>query len=102
MKKRLKILSEFKTALPLMLVERIKFLLPYEDGRVLEKHSVDIVDEESGIIELTLTDFELQGLMVGKRQNFKAKVYMKSGEMLTVLFSGGLNVESDGERKRWI
>lgn len=103
LKKKLKILSEFKTPLPLFNADRVKVLLPYEDGRVLEKNSVAIYDAESGMIELTLSDFELQGLKVGLN-SFLAKIYMKDGMMYTVSFANGLNIQVDekSERKVWV
>jgi hypothetical protein len=93
--KKMKILSEFKTPLPLMQCEKIKVMLPYEDGRILEKNSVSICDAESGMIELKLTEFELQGLKPGKN-SFLAKVYMYS-----VVFHGGMNIEQIDGRKSW-
>lgn len=100
--KKLKILSEFKTPLPLFNVDRIKVLLPYDDGRVLEKNSVAVLDAESGMIELSISDFEMQGLKVGK-SSFLAKIYMKDGTMYTVTFANGCNVHLDEktERKVW-
>lgn len=98
--KKMKILSEFKTPLPLMQCEKIKVMLPYEDGRILEKNSVSICDAESGMIELKLTEFELQGLKPGKN-SFLAKVYMKNGDMYSVVFHGGMNIEQIDGRKSW-
>lgn len=100
-KKRLQILSEFKTPLPLMNADIIKFQFPYENGTVLEKNVVDIIDSHRAIVEITLTDFELQGLNVGGGQNFKAVIEM-SGYIYEVLFAKGMNIEMQGERKVWI
>ena len=88
--------------MPLMQAESVKVLLPYDDGRVLEKSSVKILDSESGLIELTISDFELQGLKVGQKQSFAAKVFMKSGDVYSVLFSGGLNIAQNGDKKVWV
>jgi len=101
-KKRLKILSEFKTSQPLFQVDKIKVLIPYENGSTLEKNNVDIISHEDGIVELTLSDFEFEGVKADKGQNFKAEVYMKNGDMLTVLFAGGLNVGFENNRKVWL
>lgn len=100
--KKLKCLSEFKTALPLFMAEKIIAILPYENGNNLEKSSIKVLDAENGIIELTLSDFELQGLKVGPKQSFKVKVQMNGGDEFTLLFAGGLTVEVQGERKAWI
>ena len=101
--KKLKILSEFKTPLPLFNAEKIMVLLPYEDGRTLEKNNVSIISEENGMIELTLSDFELQGLKVG-RNNFLAKVFMKDGTLYTVNFANGCSIAVDDrtQRKVWL
>lgn len=100
MTKRLQILSEFKTPLPLMQAIGIKVLLPYESGSVLEKNAVDIVDAERGMIDVTITEFEMQGLKVGDGQNFRCEITMPDHK-LVVLFSKGLNVKLEGERKVW-
>jgi hypothetical protein len=103
LKKKLKILTEFKTPLPLLNAEKIKIMIPYDDGRILEKNSVSIVDAETGIVEMTLTDFELQGLKVGQ-SSFGAKVYMKDGVVYTVSFANGCNIylDENSGRKVWV
>lgn len=98
--KKLKVLSQFKTPLPLHQAVGIKILLPYGNGEVLEKNTVDIVDADRGIISITLSDFEIQGLKAEMGQNFKAEIQFAE-EKLVVLFSKGLNVELQGERKVW-
>jgi len=101
LKKKMKILSEFKTPLPLMQAEKIKVLLPYEDGRTLEKSSVTVVDAENGMIELTLSDFELQGLKPGKN-SFGAKIYMQNGDMYSVVFNDGMFINNADGKKAWL
>ena len=101
LKKKMKILSEFKTPLPLMQAEKIKVLLPYEDGRTLEKSSVTVVDAENGMIELTLSDFELQGLKPGK-SSFGAKIYMQNGDMYSVVFNDGMFINNADGKKAWL
>jgi hypothetical protein len=100
-KKRFKILTEFKTSMPLGKVEVIKFIFPHENGRTLEKTTVNILDFQTGVIEVELSDFDIQGLRVGLDQNIIAEL-LTYDEKLTVLFSKALNVAMVGERKEWI
>lgn len=99
-KKRLKILSKFKTPLPLMGALGIKILLPYENGEILTKNVVDVIDAANGVIEFGLSEFELDGLKVGPDQNFLAEI-MFQNEKMTVLFAKGMNIVQAGERKAW-
>lgn len=101
LKKKFKILSEFKTPLPLGKVEGIKFIFPHENGRTLEKTTVSIIDVENGIVEIELTDFDIQGMKVGLDQNILAEV-ITYDEKFTVLFPKSLNINIAGERKEWI
>jgi len=101
LKKRLQILSEFKTPLPLQNADVIKFVFPYENGATLEKNVVDIIDAHRGIVEISLSDFEVQGLKAEASQNFKAEIHME-GFVYTVLFAKGMTVEMQGERKVWV
>lgn len=98
--KKCKILSKFKTALPLQNATGIKLIFPYEDGRQLEKSVVTIKDAENGIIEFSLTDFEVQGLKVGEKQNFMCEVYFPSHKEV-VLFAKSLNISIENDRKVW-
>lgn len=98
--KKLKILSEFKTPLPLSNADRIKVLLPYDDGRTLEKTSVSVLDADSGTIKLSLSDFELQGMKVGEI-SFICKVYMKDGTRYDVRFNTMIDLDEKSGRKVW-
>jgi hypothetical protein len=100
LKKKLKILSEYKTALPLFQAKQVKVLLNYEDGRVLEKNNVDIIDKENGSIEIVISDFELQGLKLGV-SDFYCSVYMNNGDHFKVKFAGGQCIKMVDERKVW-
>lgn len=99
-RKRLRILSEFKTPLPLKQALGIKILLPYHNGATLEKNAVDVIDDEAGIIEFGLSDFELQGLPEGLGQSFKAEIQTMTHK-LVVLFAKGMNITVENERKVW-
>lgn len=95
---KLKILSEFGTPLNLRACDGITVKFPYMGNRILEKTTVDILDYDRGIVKVELTDFEIQGLNEGIGQNFKAEVKL-GGDVYTVLFAKGLNVELKDERK---
>ena len=98
-KLRAQILSEFKTPLPLVRADAITALFQYDNGEVLEKRTIDIVDVQRGIIEIELTDFEIQGLPLGHEQNFKCEIFM-DGYIWTVLFAKGLNVGVDEKGRK--
>ena len=98
--KKCRILSEFKTPLPLHNAQAIKFIFPYEDGRNLEKMMVKVLDLDKGLVEFSLSDFELQGLKVGQGQNFKAEIIFPTHKEV-VIFAKSLNIIMDGERKAW-
>lgn len=98
MKKRFKILSKFKTPLPLHNVDSIKLVFPHQDGGQMEKNVVSIINADEGTIEVDLTDFEIQGLMVGEKLNVLAELTI-GAEILTVLFSKAITVKEQNERK---
>jgi len=98
--KKCKILSKFKTPLPLQAALGIKLIFPYEDGRTLEKSDVTILSMDKGIIQFSLTDFELQGLKEGMGQNFTAEVLFSTHKEI-VLFAKSLNIVIENDRKAW-
>jgi hypothetical protein len=98
--KKCKILSKFKTPLPLHNATGIKLIFPYADGRELEKSVVSILDADQGLIQFSLTDFEMQGLNVGEKQNFTAEVYFPTHKEV-VLFAKSLNIIIENDRKVW-
>ncbi len=100
MKKKCRILSKFKTPLPLSAAQGIKLIFPYEDGRDLVKNSVTIIDADAGLIEFELTDFELQGLKVADNQNFMAEVTFATHKEVAI-FPKSLNIKLENERKVW-
>lgn len=100
MKKKCRILSKYKTPLPLNNAVGIKLCFPYEDGRELEKNSVTIVDAEKGLIEFELSDFEIQGLKAEIDQSFRAEVTFPQHKEL-VVFSKCMNISLENDRKVW-
>ena len=95
---KLKIKNEFGMPLDLHKCDAITIKFPYMGERVLEKRSVSILDMEKGIVEVELTDFDIQGLNEGLNQNFKGEITI-GDEIVHVLFAKGLNVEIKNERK---
>ena len=95
---KLKIINEFGNPLNLRNCDGITVKFPYMGDKILEKNSVSVIDIDNGIVEVKLSDFDIQGLNPGLGQNFKADV--KIGDtVLTVLFAKGLNVEINNDRK---
>lgn len=95
---KLRIVNQFGSPLSLQGADSIKVQFEYENGHVLEKSNITIVDAAEGKIALDLEDFEIQGLKVGEKQNFMAEV--RFGEDVHhVLFEKGLNVGIKNDRK---
>lgn len=102
MKKKFKILTKFKTAQPLMQADKIVFYFEYHDGRILEKSNCTVLDSENGLVEVEITDFELQGLKAGENQNCKCKIFMQNMDVLDVLFSKAYSINIVDGRKVWL
>lgn len=94
----MKILTEFKTALPLGNADAVKIIFPTESGEPLEKNIINILDADKGLIEVELSDFEKQSLIVGQEQSFNAKILM-DGHEWSVSFPKKLNVGMIDGRK---
>ncbi len=99
-RKKLRIVTQFKTPMPLMSARAITVMLPYANGQTLSK-GVNILDAAHGLIEITLTDFEMDGLKVADGQHFRAEVQLDDGNIQRVVFYKGLNIAVEGERKVW-
>lgn len=95
---KLQIKNEFGNPLNLQGCDGIKVILPYENGEVLEKSKVKILDLDNGKIQVDIDDFEVQGLKVGPAQTFKAEAIF-GDEVYHIVFVKGLNVELKNERK---
>lgn len=95
---KLRITNEFGVPLNLQGCDGIKVKIPYENGEVLEKNKVDILDVSEGKIKIELDEFELQGLKVGPGQTFKAEAIF-GDTVYHIVFAKGLNVELRNERK---
>jgi hypothetical protein len=95
---KLRITNQFGAPLNLQGCDGIKISLPYENGEVLEKSKVTVLDPNDGKIQIDLDDFEIQGLKVGHGQTFRGEA--KFGDTTYhVVFAKGLNVELKNERK---
>lgn len=95
---KLQIFNEFGSPLNLQGVDSIKFKFPYENGEVLEKNNVEILDFTKGTVKIELSDFEIQGLKTGEKQNFYADIVIGRTKY-TVEFTKGLNVLEKNQRK---
>jgi hypothetical protein len=85
-----------------MACEMIVFHFNAQDGNYIEKSNIEILDHAKGIVEVDLTDFEIQGLAVGNNQDCGCKVYMQDATEYTILFSSSINVEIKEDRKVWL
>lgn len=95
---KLRISNQFGAPLNLQGCDGIKISLPYENGEVLEKNKVTILDPHEGKIAIDLDDFEVQGLKVGMGQTFRGEA-MFGDTIYHIVFAKGLNVELRNERK---
>lgn len=95
---KLRILNEFGVPLNLAGVSHIKVQFPHEAGKALEKNNAKVLDKDLGTIEVELSDFEIQGLKVGKEQNILGEVLVDN-VVHHVLWSKGLDVEMEDGRK---
>lgn len=100
MKKKCRILSKYKTPLPLGSALGIKLIFPYENGGELEKSTINILDEEKGLIEFELSDFEVQGLKAEENQTFRAEILF-AGHKELVIFAKCMSISMENERKVW-
>lgn len=100
MKRKARILSKYKTPLPLANATGIKLFFPYEDGRELQKTAVTVLDSEKGLIEFELSDFELQGFKAEEGQSFRAEVTFPQHKEI-VVFPKCMNISLEDERKVW-
>jgi hypothetical protein len=96
MKVRLR--NEFGIPINLLKANQITLYFQRDDGGMLGKKDFSVVDAQNGVLEFTLTDFEVQALKTGKHQDFFAKVVV-GDEVLTIEFSKGLDVVIKDERK---
>lgn len=95
---KLRITNQYGVPLDLQGCDGIKITLPYENGEVLEKNTVTILDPHEGKIKIDLDDFEIQGLKVSQNQTFRGEA--KFGDTVYhIVFAKGLNVELRNERK---
>lgn len=95
---KFKVLSKFKTPLPLGRASRLCAFFEYEDGRELMKSNIELTSPEIGEGKLSLSDFEIQGLKLGKGQPFILQ-FSLDGKVNKVLFSNALDViEIEGRK----
>lgn len=93
---KLQLFNDLGIPFNLKATDSVKVLFPYHSG-VIEK-GVDILDDETGMIQVVFTDFELQGLKEGANQTFWAKA-IKGNQLFTFEFPKALTVEIRDGRK---
>ena len=99
---KLRVLNQFGASLFLGSVDDIEVHFPYESSESLIKRmsygGVSIIDAKRGEFEVTLNEFELEGLLEGENQNFVAKI--KNGAKIKeATFARCLNVRRiDGKK----
>ena len=101
MKRKFQILNEYKSPLPLMGAEKIIFHFDTDGVGPMEKSSVEILDHAKGIVEVELSDFEIQGLSEGIN-DCGCKILMQNADEYTVLFSKAISVQIIDNRKVWL
>lgn len=74
------------------------FYFPYHSGKTLVKKTYEILDAEMGLINIVIDEFELDGIPLGKGQNFSGELHF-NGFTLEVLFRAKLNIDLvDGKK----
>lgn len=87
--------------MPLKRASDFVAFLPYEDGRFLEKSNVKIDPDNEGKGSIELSQFELQGLKVGKSETFTLK-FKIDGEIKNVVFYRALDIRVNDEGRKFI
>lgn len=101
---KIRITNEFGQPLNLSRMKSSMFSFSYENvdtsglDRNLEKYDAVVIDSERGEMELTLSEFEVQGLKVGIDQDFFAELYFEDWTY-KVHFSKALTVSELNGRK---
>jgi len=93
---KLQLVNDIGIPFPAHECDSIKVLLPYHSG-VLEK-AIDMATVKDAMIDVSLTDFELQGLKDGTGQTFWAHA-KKGNQLFTFEFAKALNVCTKDGRK---
>lgn len=101
MKIKFQVLNDFRA--PALISKATDFvaLFSHDNGDVLEKNDVKIIDIINAIGEISLSDFEVQGLQSGKGQSFILK-YSVEGKRYTANFPDAYSVEIDNEGRKKI
>ena len=93
---KLQLFNDSGIPFPLSKGDSAKSIFPYHSG-TLEKN-VDILDHDSAMISVELTDFELQGLEEGADQTFWV-IVTKENQLFTFEFKKLLTVSYKNGRK---
>ena len=91
---KFKILTEFKTSLPIHRATDFRAYIQYENGTKLEKSNIEITNAAIGEGLFKLSAFEIQGLAVGNGVPFILE-FVQDSKSIKVLFSNALNIVQD-------
>lgn len=105
---KLKVLNQFGSPQPLNNPDEIEAHFPYElDGSLVKRFTygaVKILNDSLGEISVELSPFEVQGLVVGDKQNFSVRI-VNGSKIKEAIFQNALNVRTidvDGQPRKVI
>jgi VCBS repeat-containing protein len=105
---KLRILNRFGASEPLRAPDEIEVYFPYESSDALCKRMsfghVKILNDSKGEFSVELSQFEVQGLLVGEKQNITVQIRNGATKRVAV-FSKVLNVaimDVDGTQRKVI
>jgi len=105
---KLRVLNQFGSPQPLNNPDEIEAHFPYEtDGSLVKRFSfgaVKILNDSLGEISVELSPFEVQGLLIGEKQNFSVRI-VNGSKIKEAVFQNALNVRTidvDGQTRKVI
>jgi len=98
MRLKFKLTTKFGTIPDLRRATDLVVYFERSDGDILEKRSVNILDVDNAIGEILLSDFEVQGLRLGKGLTFLME-YVSDGRKFKARFPSAYTVEEKEGRK---
>jgi len=94
---KFRVLNQFGASEVLSSPEEIEVYFPYETTEALLKRftlgDVNILNDAAGEVSVELSDFEVQGLSIGEKQNIEMKIHYP-GKIKRAIFAKCLNVRT--------
>lgn len=94
---KLRVLNQFGASEMLSSPDEIEVYFPYESTdalmKTMKRGDVRILNDVRGEFEVDVTDFELQGLPIGEKQNISVKI-ISGGKTRHAIFQKCLNVRA--------